>query len=67
MRWVLCSMALSLAPTHPLLSAAAPGDMGSDPSARMRDIENVEGVFSNGVMFDPQALLAEVKGKFAWQ
>jgi hypothetical protein len=33
----------------------------------MRDIENVEVVFSNGVMFDSQALLAEVKAKFGWQ
>jgi hypothetical protein len=40
---------------------------GIDPAARMRDIENVEVVFSNGVMFDSQALLAEVKAKFGWQ
>ena len=38
-----------------------------DPSTRIRDSSNVEMVFSNGVLFDPKVLLAEVKGKFGWQ
>ncbi len=38
-----------------------------DPSTRIRDSSNVEMVFSNGVLFDPKVLLAEVKGRFGWQ
>jgi imidazolonepropionase-like amidohydrolase len=38
-----------------------------DPSVTIRDSSNVEMVFSNGTMFEPGALLAEVKGKFGWQ
>ena len=38
-----------------------------DPSTHIRDSSNVEMVFSNGILFDPKVLLAEVKGKFGWQ
>ena len=38
-----------------------------DPSTRIRDSSNVELVFSNGVLFDPKVLLAQVKGRFGWQ
>jgi imidazolonepropionase-like amidohydrolase len=38
-----------------------------DPSVTIRDSSNVEIVFSNGTMFEPKALLADVKGKFGWQ
>ncbi len=38
-----------------------------DPSTRIRDSSNVEMVFSNGILFDPKVLLAEVKGRFGWQ
>ena len=38
-----------------------------DPSTQIRDSSNVEMVFSNGVLFDPKVLLAEVKGRFGWQ
>jgi imidazolonepropionase-like amidohydrolase len=38
-----------------------------DPAVRIRDLENVEIVFSNGVRFDPKVLLMEVRGKFGWQ
>lgn len=38
-----------------------------DPSTRIRDSGNVEIVFSNGILFDPKVVLAEVKGRFGWQ
>jgi imidazolonepropionase-like amidohydrolase len=38
-----------------------------DPSTRIRDLENVQIVFSNGVRYDPNALLKEVQAKFGWQ
>ena len=36
-----------------------------DPSTRMTDIDDIEFVFSNGVMFDSAKMLQEMKGKFS--
>ena len=36
-----------------------------DPSARMKDIDNVQFVFSNGVLFDSAKMLEEMRGKFS--
>jgi len=38
-----------------------------NPAERIEDIENVEMVFSNGIPYDPKALLATVKGQVGWQ
>ena len=38
-----------------------------DPSVRIEDIDQVETVFSNGVQYDPQELLAQVKGIVGWR
>ena len=38
-----------------------------DPSKSIADISNIEFVVSNGRVFDPSALLAEVKGQFGWR
>jgi len=35
-----------------------------DPSTRIRDIENVEIVFKDGVGYDSQKLLESVKGRY---
>jgi hypothetical protein len=34
-----------------------------NPAENISDIENVEMVFSNGVPYDPQTLIAKVKGQ----
>ena len=36
-----------------------------DPSTRMKDIDDIQFVFSNGVMFDSAKMLQEMKGKFS--
>jgi imidazolonepropionase-like amidohydrolase len=36
-----------------------------DPSVRMKDIDNIQFVFSNGVLFDSAKMLEEMKGKFS--
>ncbi len=38
-----------------------------DPSKKIEDIENVEMVFSNGIMYDPKVLIAAAKGLVGWQ
>jgi imidazolonepropionase-like amidohydrolase len=38
-----------------------------DPSVGIEDIEQVELVFNNGVQYDPQGLLAEVKRLVGWR
>jgi imidazolonepropionase-like amidohydrolase len=38
-----------------------------DPTVTIDDIDNVEITFANGVAFDPQKLLAEVKGQVGWR
>ena len=37
--------------------------INGDPSARIADVRNVEMVFKQGVGYDPQKLIASVKGK----
>ena len=38
-----------------------------DPSRAIGDISNIETVVSNGQIYDPSVLLAEVKGQFGWR
>jgi imidazolonepropionase-like amidohydrolase len=38
-----------------------------DPSKKIEDIENVEMVFSNGILYDPKVLIGAVKGLVGWQ
>ena len=38
-----------------------------NPSKRIDDIENVEMVFSNGILYDPKVLIGAVKGLVGWQ
>jgi imidazolonepropionase-like amidohydrolase len=38
-----------------------------NPAERIEDIEDVEMVFTNGIAYDPQTLLAKVKGEVGWQ
>lgn len=38
-----------------------------NPAERIEDIENVEMVFTNGIAYDPKALLAKVKGEVGWK
>jgi imidazolonepropionase-like amidohydrolase len=38
-----------------------------DPAVTIDDIDNVEITFANGVAFDPEKLLAEVKGQVGWR
>ena len=36
-----------------------------DPSVRMKDIDNIQFVFSNGVFFDSARMLEDMKGRFS--
>ncbi len=38
-----------------------------DPSKKIEDIENVEMVFSNGILYDPKVLISAAKGLVGWQ
>ena len=38
-----------------------------NPAERIEDIDDVEMVFTNGIAYDPQTLLAKVKGEVGWQ
>ncbi len=38
-----------------------------DPSKKIEDIEKVEMVFSNGILYDPKALISAAKGLVGWQ
>jgi imidazolonepropionase-like amidohydrolase len=38
-----------------------------NPAEHIEDIEKIEMVFTNGVAYDPKALLAKVKGQVGWQ
>ena len=38
-----------------------------DPSKKIEDIENVEMVFSNGILYDPKLLISAAKGLVGWQ
>jgi imidazolonepropionase-like amidohydrolase len=37
------------------------------PDRDIRDIDNIEIVFTNGIAFDPQTLLSSVKGQVGWR
>jgi cytosine/adenosine deaminase-related metal-dependent hydrolase len=38
--------------------------VGGDPSQKITDIEAIETVFKDGVGYDPEALLASVRGRY---
>jgi hypothetical protein len=38
-----------------------------DPAEHIEDIDNLETVFNNGVAYDPNALLDEVRGQVGWK
>ena len=37
------------------------------PDRDIRDIDNIETVFANGIAYDPETLLASVKGQVGWR
>lgn len=41
--------------------------VAGNPLERIRDLENVELVFANGLAYDPKALLSSVKGQVGWR
>jgi len=38
-----------------------------NPAEHIKDIENVEMVFTNGIAYDPKTLLAAIKGQLGWK